>query len=104
VGDPRDDRPTPADPRLRPPEPSRSDHTDAVVPVTVGTIAWAVALVVVLSLRGTLDAHDSGWWIWVCVTGLLLGLGGCWWVRRRRNRLNPVDPVDPVDRPPSVPG
>ena len=61
--------------------------TDAVLPVTVGTVLWAVALVVLLALKGTLDAHDAGWWVWTAATGLGLGLFGCWWTRRRRALL-----------------
>jgi hypothetical protein len=57
---------------------------DAVLPVTVGTVAWAVALVVLLLLRDRLRAAGDGWWIWVCVTGLALGVLGSAWVRRRR--------------------
>ena len=57
---------------------------DAVLPVTVGTVAWAVALVVATLMRGRLRAAGDGWWIWVCVTGLVLGLLGSVWVRRRR--------------------
>jgi ABC-type nickel/cobalt efflux system permease component RcnA len=55
-----------------------------VLPVTVGTVLWAVALVVLLPFRSRLRADGTDWWIWVCVTGVLLGLAGSWWVRRRR--------------------
>jgi hypothetical protein len=63
------------------------DQTDAVVPVTVGTVVWGVALVVTFLLRDRLDAHGTGWWVWTCAVGFGLGLFGCWWVRRRRARL-----------------
>jgi len=43
------------------------------------TAAWAVALVVVLAARDALPA-GSGWWVWTCVTGLVMGLFGLWYV------------------------
>jgi hypothetical protein len=62
-----------------------SQHEDAVLPVTVGTVLWAVALAALLPFRSRLQASGSDWWIWVCATGLALGVLGSWWVRRRRN-------------------
>ena len=50
------------------------------------TIGWALALVVLLFVRSALPA-DVRWWIWTCVTGLLMGLFGLWYVpllKRRR--------------------
>ena len=66
------------------------DQTDGVVPVTVGTVIWGLALVVTFALRGRLAESGSQWWVWTCATGLGLGLFGCWWVRRRRSRLDPL--------------
>jgi uncharacterized membrane protein len=45
------------------------------------TAAWAVALVVLLVVRGQLPAGER-WWIWTCVSGLVLGLFGLWYVPR----------------------
>jgi hypothetical protein len=45
------------------------------------TAGWAVALVVLLVVRGSLPAADR-WWIWTCVSGLALGLFGLWYVPR----------------------
>ncbi len=64
-----------------------SDQTDGVVPVTVGTVVWGVALVVTFALRDRLAESGSQWWVWTCATGFGLGLFGCWWVRRRRAHL-----------------
>jgi len=58
--------------------------TDAVVPVAVGTLAWAVALALCLLFRARLTRAGDGWWIWVCATGCTLGVLGSAWVRRRR--------------------
>jgi len=52
------------------------------------TAAWAVALVVVLIARDAIPA-GSRWWMWVCVTGLVMGLFGLWYVpilKRGRQR------------------
>ena len=45
----------------------------------VGTAGWAVALVVLLIVRDSLPA-GSRWWVWTCVTGLVMGLFGLWYV------------------------
>ncbi len=58
---------------------------DGVGAVAFGTIAWTVALVVCLLLRGPLADAGRGWWAWVCVAGALLGLAGLGFVRRRRD-------------------
>jgi len=53
------------------------------------TFGWAVALVVLLAVHSELPA-DVRWWIWTCVTGLLMGLFGLWYVpflKRRRERI-----------------
>ena len=53
------------------------------------TIGWAVALGVLFAVRNELPA-DVRWWIWTCVTGVLMGLFGLWYVpvlKRRRVRI-----------------
>jgi hypothetical protein len=57
---------------------------DGVAAVTVGTILWAVALVVLLVLRDTLEQSGSGWWIWVAAAGFGLGIPGLVYTTRRR--------------------
>ncbi len=46
---------------------------------TVVTGAWAVALIVLLIVRGSLPA-GSRWWVWTCAAGLVMGLFGLWYV------------------------
>ena len=56
---------------------------------TVITAGWAVALVVVLIVRDSLPAGDR-WWVWTCVTGVVLGCFGLWYVphlQRRRDEM-----------------
>ena len=52
---------------------------------TVITAAWAVALVVVLIVRDSLPAGQR-WWVWTCVTGLVFGGFGMWYVPHLQRR------------------
>ena len=62
-------------------------ETDDVAVITVGTVRWAGALVVLLLLRDSLadEGHDD--WVWVAAAGFGLGLIGIRYVRRRRAAL-----------------
>ena len=64
----------------RPAPPPPLEANDRVV-TWVGTAGWAVALVVLLIVRGSLPAGQR-WWIWTCVTGLGMGLFALWYVPR----------------------
>ena len=53
------------------------------------TTGWVLALVIVFSVRNVLPA-DVRWWVWTCVTGVVMGLFGLWYVpflKRRRARI-----------------
>jgi hypothetical protein len=56
---------------------------DGVGAILSGTIAWSVALVVCLLLRDRLASDGCTWFAWVCLAGVLLGLAGLGYVRRR---------------------
>jgi ABC-type nickel/cobalt efflux system permease component RcnA len=64
----------------RPTPPPPLEANDQLVTVVV-TAGWAVALIVLLIVRSSLPA-DARWWIWTCVTGLVMGLFGLWYVPR----------------------
>ena len=64
----------------RPAPPPPLEANDQLVTVT-GTAGWALALIVLLIVRGSLPADDR-WWIWTCATGLAMGLFGLWYVPR----------------------
>ncbi len=53
------------------------------------TLAWVLALIVLLFVRSMLSA-DVRWWVWTCACGVMMGLFGLWYVpvlKRRRARL-----------------
>ncbi len=56
---------------------------DGVSAMAVGTVLWAVALVVLL-LTGTRFSDDDGWWLWVCLVGCGIGAVMVLYTRRRR--------------------
>jgi hypothetical protein len=69
--------PEPAE-RPSPPPPLEADDLLVVRVITAG---WAVALVVLLIVRGSLPAGQR-WWVWTCVAGLAFGIFGLWYVPR----------------------
>ena len=68
----------PARPTPTPPPPLEANDQLVTGSITVG---WAVALIVLLIARNSLPA-DARWWLWTCVTGLVMGLFGLWYVPR----------------------
>jgi Protein of unknown function (DUF2530) len=62
----------------RRPAPPPLEANDRRVTV-VGTAAWAVALAVLLVLRGQIPVSDR-WWIWTCAVGVAMGLFALWYV------------------------
>ena len=59
---------------------------NGIVVTTVGTVAFAIAAVV-LGLRSErLAAAGDEWWLWVAIAGVLLGLIGLVYCWRRRGR------------------
>jgi ABC-type nickel/cobalt efflux system permease component RcnA len=60
--------------------------TDAILPVAIGTVVWAVLLVALLIARTTLDANGTTWWIGAAAVGVVSGLGGLAFLRWRKRR------------------
>jgi hypothetical protein len=44
--------------------------------VIAGTIAWAIALIVLVAKHHDMAGRGQGWWLWVAVVGVALGLWG----------------------------
>ncbi len=55
--------------------------------VRIGIVLWAVALVVVLAVPA-LRTGDRDWWVWVPVSGILLGLIGHVYLARGRGNAS----------------
>jgi hypothetical protein len=91
---------------VRPSPPPPLEANDKLV-TAVGTAGWAIALVVLLIVRGSLPAHDR-WWIWTCASGLAMGLFALWYVPRlKRTRARAAAgraaEGEPVSEPESEP-
>jgi uncharacterized protein DUF2530 len=67
-------------PRRPDPEPLRTNDVRTAV---VGTVAWAIALVVLLAI-GLPPAHR--WWLWVCAGGIVWGLFGVLYIPRLQRK------------------
>jgi hypothetical protein len=65
-------------PAKRPDPPPPLEANDQQVAASI-TVAWAVATIVLVIVRGDLPAADR-WWVWVPVTGLAFGLFALWYV------------------------
>ena len=67
----------------RKPDPAPLE-TDDVRIVAIGVALWGVALVV-LGIASLLGAQVHGWWLVMCLCGVLLGLVGVRYCQRRRS-------------------
>ncbi len=58
---------------------------DGVFAVTLGTVVWLVAFGVLFVFFGNdLQAHNTQWWLYVCLVGAAMGVAGRWYTVRRR--------------------
>jgi hypothetical protein len=60
--------------------------SDAILPVSIGTIAWSVVLFCLLVARPTLDENGTTWWIGAAAIGVVSGAGGVVFLRWRKQR------------------
>lgn len=63
----------------------KHEKDDALVAVTTGTVVWLVVGCVLLLLRDRIEP-GSEWWLWTCLVGVVSGVGGILYLRRRRRR------------------
>jgi hypothetical protein len=58
-----------------------------ITTVTIGTALWTVALIICLVFRTRLENAGHGDWPAICAAGVLLGLMGLRYTKRRARRL-----------------
>jgi hypothetical protein len=66
---------------------------DGVTAVKVGTVIWAIGFLVSLIARTPLQNHGINDAHWICSAGVVLGLLGQFYTRRRVNRLKLVSNI-----------
>lgn len=59
---------------------------DGILPVTIGTVLWAVALVVLVVVRERLAESGATWWIGAAAVGVISGVLGLVFLRWRKSR------------------
>ncbi len=57
---------------------------DGLRTVEVGTALFFLGFLALLPFYGTLKDDGRGWWLWMCLAGVGLGLIGVEYCRRRR--------------------
>jgi hypothetical protein len=62
-------------------------EVNGVTAVTIGTGLWSVATIVMVLMRDQLEASGRGDWIAIGVCGIILGLLGMRYTKRRAARI-----------------
>jgi hypothetical protein len=65
------------------PAPVPTDDRKAML---VGITLWLIALATLLVLLPQVTAAGLGWWLWVCVAGIALGIIGILYTHARGGR------------------
>ena len=62
-------------------------EVNGITAVTLGTVIWSVVTLIMVLLRHQLEASGRGNWIAIGVAGIILGLLGMRYTKRRVARL-----------------
>jgi hypothetical protein len=81
----------PNEPAAQRPEMQPMETNDVMI-VGVGTALFAIAFVVMLPLHASLVRDGHGRWLWIALSGALLGLLGVVYCRRRAQRMSKTLP------------
>gem|GEM_PF-4985455 len=74
-----------AESRSSPPANQQDTQDNAFWPVTITTGAWLIALTVLLAIGSRLP-EGQRWWIGTCAVGVISGVGGMIYIKRRAGR------------------
>jgi Protein of unknown function (DUF2530) len=66
-------------------------EVDLVRIVGIGTVLFAVAFLILIPMRASLEHDGHGRWPWIALSGAVLGLIGLGYVRRRAQRMSKVN-------------
>jgi hypothetical protein len=62
-------------------------EVNGIKAVTIGTVIWSVATLIMVFMRDQLEAAGRGNWIAIGVAGIILGLLGMRYTKRRAARI-----------------
>ena len=62
-------------------------EVNGITAVTVGTVIWSVATLIMVFMREQLEASGRGNWVAIGVCGIILGLLGMRYTKRRVARI-----------------
>jgi membrane protein DedA with SNARE-associated domain len=74
----------------------RDSDADGILPVAIGTVAWVVALIVLVVNWPRLEQSDNRWWVGVAVVGVVSGALGLVFLYWRRGRQHNRDTAGPI--------
>lgn len=62
--------------------------SDAILPVSIGTVVWLMVLLALVVAKPSLDESGTTWWIGAAAVGVVSGAGGVLFLmwRKRRGR------------------
>ena len=62
-------------------------EVNGITAVTIGTVIWSVATLIMVLMRNQLEEAGRGNWIAIGVAGIILGLLGMRYTKRRAARI-----------------